>query len=146
MKIKEDFLEPNFLTYSQTHSFVFGLNTAPGHNTLLLTPPSYKIALNKGTITRGRLSVNNRSCPIRVGICLNGLSVCFSKHQPFTRCCFQVSQNSIDRLHVFNINPLPGVVFKCLRILLDRLHVFLIRNLHKLADDTHNKGNIRTMG
>ncbi|KAA0031719.1 chlorophyll(ide) b reductase NOL [Cucumis melo var. makuwa] len=47
MKIGQDFLEPNFLTYSQTHSSIFGLNTAPGHNTLLLTPPSYKIAPTK---------------------------------------------------------------------------------------------------
>ena len=94
MKIRQNFLEPNFLTYSQTHSLVSGLSTAPGHNTLLLIPPSYKIAPIKSTITGGRLSVNNRSCSVQVSICLNSL------------------------LYVLNINPLPSVVFKYLRIVL----------------------------
>ncbi|TYK07460.1 DNA polymerase delta catalytic subunit [Cucumis melo var. makuwa] len=43
----------NFLTDSQSHSSVFGLSVAPGHDTLLLTSPNYKIAPNKGTITGG---------------------------------------------------------------------------------------------
>ena len=98
----------------------FWLNATSGHNTLLLTPPSYKIASNKGTIIKGRFFVNNKSCLAQVSVCLNGLFICLSKHQPFTRC-FQISQNSVDSFHVF-----------------------LIRNLHKLADNTHSKGNIRT--
>uniref|UniRef100_A0A9I9EIL7 Uncharacterized protein n=1 Tax=Cucumis melo TaxID=3656 RepID=A0A9I9EIL7_CUCME len=80
MKIKQDFLEPNFLTYFQTHSSIFGLNTASGKNTLLLTPPSYKIAPNRGTITRVKFSVNNRFCPIRnSGACINRLTVLTAK-------------------------------------------------------------------
>ena len=90
-------------------------------NPFLLTPPSYKIAPIKGTINKGRLSINNRSCPVQAYVCLNGLSVYLSKHQPLTMCCFQVSQNSVDNFHVF-----------------------LIGSMHKLADNTHNKENIRT--
>ena len=87
---------------------------------LLLTPPSYKIAPNKGTITGGRLFVN-RSYLFGVSIYLNGLSICLSKHQRFTRCHFQESHNFVDRFHVL-----------------------LIGSLHKLADNTHNKRKIRT--
>ena len=73
-------------------------------------------------ITGGRLSVNNRSYLVRVSVCVNGLSICLSKHQPFTRFSFQVSQNSVDSFHVF-----------------------LIGSLYKRADNTHIKGNIRTI-
>ena len=103
MKIRHNFLQSNFLTYSQTHSSVFGLSVAPGHKSLLLTPPSYKIAANKGTINEDTLFDNDKACPVRVSMCLNGLSICLSKHQPFTRCHFQVPQNSVDNFHVFLI-------------------------------------------
>ena len=51
MKIRQNFLKPNFLTYLQTHSHVLGINTSSGQDSVLLTPPSYKIAPYKGTIT-----------------------------------------------------------------------------------------------
>ena len=65
MKIRQDLLEPNFITYSQTHSSVFDLSAAsswPQH--FVSYSSKLQIAPYKDVVTRGIFLVNNIFCTV----------------------------------------------------------------------------------